>query len=264
MTMPRFFLFALFFIVAALPARAQLDRVYGWETPGRGWLEPSVWTQVVAASDLDYDRFSAGAEREGLVLQTFELEYGLTGSFAVGAYADFEVASGEPLRYAQARVVARWALFSRYERFFDTALYAEYYQPRASYGEPSELEFRLILEKDLGDVRLRLNPIVSKATSGEEIRDGLEGAFAGGLYYRRFFHVQPGVEYYTSIGELADPTALEQQRHVVYPVVNVNLVPGLSWNIGAGFGLTDGSDDVTVKSILSYEFNTIRPANQRR
>ncbi len=195
-------LFAALLLFTFLPAHAQLDKVYGWETPARGWLEPTVWTQFVPASDLEYERFDGAPSRENLLLQTVELEYGLTGSFAVGAYADFERADGEAFRYAQVRIVAQWALFSRYERFFDTALYAEYYQPRASYGEPSELEARLILEKDIGDIRLRLNPIVSKATSGDEISNGLEGAFAGGLYYRRFYFLQPGVEYYASIGEL--------------------------------------------------------------
>ena len=64
-------------------------------------------------------------------------------------------------------------------------------------------------------------------------------------------------------GPVADPDPLGEQRHVVYPTLNVQPVQGLTLNLGVGLGLTGGSDDVTLKGILSYEFGTVRPSNQR-
>ena len=251
-------------VLAATPARAQFDKVYQWEVPPQGALEITAWTQYVPTSSVDYDRFGLDTSREDLGLYTVEVEYGLTDRFTAGAYVDAEDPHTSPLRYARARLVGRYAFFGKNERAFRPAVYVEFIQPRETTDEPSEVEARFIAERDVGDLRVDLNPIVSHATSGDAIRDGFEGSLAAGVYYRRYRSVQPGIEYFADIGPLASPDAVSEQRHILYPTLDVRPYRGLRWHVGVGFGLTGGSDAVTLRSILSYEFGTVSPANQRR
>ncbi len=46
--------------------------------------------------------------------------------------------------------------------FFDTAIYVEYYIPKKEYKDYEELEIRLIFEKDFGNFRLDINPMIEK------------------------------------------------------------------------------------------------------
>lgn len=275
----------------AAPAAAQRYRVYQWDTPMQGWAEPALWNSVVAKSDLDYSHFGRTVREQGVTAHSAEFEYGMTDQFTLSTYADFESAPGLPLRYTAARVEGRYRFGSRYQRFFDPAIYLEYSVPRAKYEASQELEARLILQRDLNDFRLVLNPIVGRTFSNqssasesgasgsgssgsgehgggsemvgtENAGSRLSGGFAGGLYWRRYHLLQPGVEYYNQVGPLGQLLAVRDQRHAIVPTVDLRFIPGLDWNLGLVVGLTPGSDRFTVKSVLSYEFQTIRPSSK--
>jgi hypothetical protein len=254
---------ALGLLVLPARARAQFFKVYDWETPPRAWTEPALWTTWVARSGVEYDGFGGEGSREGLWAHRAEVEYGVSDRLAVAAYADLQNSPDDgTLRYTGARIEARYRLFDRYQMLFDPALYLEYSAPRESSGEPQELEGRLILQRDWEDLRLLLNPAVTTALSGDAMRDGLRGALFSGLYYRRFYHVQPGVEYYAEFGPLSSPDSREDQDHRIFPALRIRIGNGFLWDLGVGFGLTRASDDLTVKSILQWELPTLRPSKQ--
>ncbi|WP_373055864.1 hypothetical protein [Zunongwangia sp. H14] len=257
----------LFFIASILSSSAmsaQYYRVYGWETLRRGWMEVMVWNKTIAESDLSFERNGNEYSRQGLFLHSAEIEYGITDKFTVGMYGDFRDSPDVSLSYYRFRAVARYSLFSKYKRFFNSALYLEYYQPSKEVEEASELEMRFILQKDLGDFRINLNPAISKDISGEEVKDGLNGNFFGGIYWRRHYTIQLGAEYYGRHGELRDLAPSEEQEHVVFAVADLKFFKGFNWQLGAGTGLNAGSDDLILKSIITYEFNTLRPFRQSR
>lgn len=246
-------------------AEAQFFKVYPWETPPRGWAEPALWTTWVASSDAPYTSFGGSGSREGLVAHSVEMEYGVSDRLAVAAYVDFENApDGGAFRYTRSRLEARYRLFDKYQMLFDPALYVEYYFPRESFGEPDELEVRLILQRDLGDLRLLLNPTLGKAMSGDEVQEGVEGELSSGIYYRRSYFIQPGIEYYANVGPLRNPSPRDEQRHRIFPTATIRAGRGFRWELGVGFGLNDASDRVLFKSMLSYEFMTLRPSKQAR
>lgn len=275
----------------AAPAGAQLYRVYQWDTPMQGWAEPALWNSWVARSDLDYSHYGRTVGERGATAHSAEFEYGMTDRFTLSAYADYQSAPGMRLRHTATRLEGRYRLGDRYQRIVDPALYVEYSVPNAKYEAAQELEARLILQRDVEDFRLVLNPIVARSFRGENGSSGASGSgssggstgergggsemvgteragnrvvggFAGGLYWRRFHLVQPGVEYYDQLGPLGDMLPVREQRHLIVPTVDLRFIPGLDWNVGVAFGRTPGSDRVTVKSVLSYEFQTIRPANK--
>ncbi|MFB6274012.1 MAG: hypothetical protein ABEL51_14070, partial [Salinibacter sp.] len=172
----------------------------------------------------------------------------------IAGYLDFQDPKGEPLSHTRSRAVfLRYRFAEEGTFFFDPAVYVEYYVPRSSHKSSETLEVRLILERALGDFNLRLNPIFEKVTSGEEIEEGVEFEYAGGIYYGGIEAVRPGLELHGEAGEFSGFEPTSEQTHYVFPTVDFE-IGDVEWHLGAGFGLTDASDGVTVKSILSYEF----------
>ncbi len=245
----------IFLLLWALvsPAEASHFKVYGYQGPDEGEVELVYWTDYIASSDLQMPFFGKTVDRQGLFTHTLELEYGVTDRWTIAGYADFEQPSGEGLKFVQWRgVFARYRFFERGARFFDTAIYLEYYVPRAEWqGAAGEkLEARLILEKQLGPVVLRLNPKLEKMLSGPDVGEGLEFEYAASLYTGLAPTLRPGIEFYGGMGEVANFKSRALQEHYIVPAITWQLLPNVAWNLGVAFGLTRASDDLVVKSIV--------------
>ncbi len=258
------------FLVLSLvtSAQAQFFKVYPYKTADAGAVEVSYWTTFIPSSDGSL-AFSNGERypREDLWAHSIELEYGLSHRLTVGYYADFLDPDGDNCEYIESKLLARYRLFEKYQRPVDVALYGEYIIPNRDYSDAEKFELRFIIEKDVGPWRVDLNPILEKVTSGHDVEEGLEFAYAAGLYYENGgdglwstndLHIVPGLEFYGSVGELADAQGWDQRRHYVFPVIDLFLPRysdwKLHWNFGAGFGISDAADDVVLKSILTLEF----------
>ena len=241
---------------AAQAQRRNFYRVYQYEAPLKGWVEGTLWNTVVPSSTLEYKHFDETQPRQGLSANSFELEYGLTDKLTFGIYGDAEAPGGAPLQFTQARFVARYRLAQRYENFFNTSLYLEYDAPRLGYGG-QEVEMRVILDHDFNDFRLALNPTLAKAVTGEESTKAPDVYLDAGLYYRRFYAVQPGVEVYNNFGEVTD--LFSKGSSLLFATVDLRFFKGINWNIGAGIPVAGNTDRFTVKSILMYQFGAVRP-----
>jgi hypothetical protein len=254
------FTLGVLLLLGAAAARAQEDfyRVYQYETPLKGWLEPTAWTTYVDRSDL---ATSEGEPREGLWAHSAELEYGVTDHLSLAGYADFEAPGGSGAEYTRARVEARYHFATAYEHFFDTAVYAEYYFPRSLKNDTQELETRLILQKDLEDFRLDVNPVVSFPIRGADSGKNPDASLDVGFYWRRYLAAQPGIEWYGDFGEIGKWT---DKRQVVFSTVDLRPTRNLVWQLGVGFGLTHDSDKLIAKSILYYEFDLVPPTRAFR
>ncbi|MDB5112466.1 MAG: hypothetical protein JWR67_3580, partial [Mucilaginibacter sp.] len=188
--------------------------------------------------------------RRALFAHGFEAEAGLTDHLSLGVYGDFEAPSGSALHFSEARVESIYRLGERFDNFINLALYGEYYFPDNSFSKSQEAEFRLIMDKDIEDFRLVLNPTISKYTTGKESMK-IQPGISSGVYYRRAFFIQPGVEFYSNF--YAHSAAL-------FPAVYLNIGPYINWNLGAGFGLNSNSDKFIFKSVLQFDIPVIRPS----
>jgi hypothetical protein len=241
-------------LFTALPVQARDFKVYGYKTPSQGEVELVYYFDYFVKSDHDYDYFGEVLEKEGLQRHTIEIEYGMTDRWTVAAYADFEKPNDGDFEYVQARaVMSRYRFFEQGERFLDGAIYFEYYLPYKKYREDEKIETRVILQKDLGPVSIKLNPIFEKKISGE-VEEGMEFEYAAGLYVNTGNRVTPGLEFFGELGELSDLHPLDEQEHFIFPMVKIKLPHGLKLDAGYGFGLTDHSDDQVVKIIIEHEF----------
>lgn len=232
-----------------LLAQEDFYKVYQYETPLVGRAELSLYNTYIPGSNLDLNYFNKTLSRQNMFAHSIEAEFGITDHFAVGAYADFEDPRNGNFNYVRSHFVARYRFFQRYDKLVNTALYVEYYVPRRSYSTSQELEARLILDKDFKDFRVALNPMVSVYTTGDEGKS-LQPGINAGIYYRRH-NVQPGLEFYSN---------LKEKTASVFPTVDIFLSPTISWNFGLGFGLNKQSDEFTIKSILQFDFQAIRPS----
>jgi hypothetical protein len=230
-------------------------KVYFYSTPGEGETELAYWWTYTAKSEHSYDYFGELLDKQGLQQHSLEVEYGLTDHWTIGGYADFQQPKDGDFRYVQARaVVSRYRFFEQGERFLDGAIEVEYNLPREKYSANEELEARVILEKDLGQFSIVVNPIFEKDVSGPEVDQGMEFQYATGLYYRASPRLTPGVEFYGDMGPLGQLDPKSQQQHYIFPRLGLKFSRSVNLDIGYGFGLTKGSDDQVIKAILEFEF----------
>ncbi len=247
-------------LLAANTAQANHFKVYGAGQPKQNEMEVVYFFDYIAQSKLESSVVGKAMPntREGMKGHTVELEYGISDSFAIGVYSDFEAAKGGGPRYAQTRaVVSRVKLFKDAERFFDASVYFEYYAPREKYlGDSGDkLEARIILQKKWTDWDLRLNPKFEKALGGPNSAEPMEFEYATGLYLKINEGMNIGLEAYGKMGEIAKMIP-SQNSHYLVPTVEYNLAPELWINVGVAFGVNDKtkSDQVAFKTYLEFEF----------
>jgi hypothetical protein len=247
--------------LSVLSLRAQFYKVYGYQPAEAGEIEFSLWNSYIPSSDTPYPFFGKDLSREGLLAHSLELEYGLSNRFGIAAYVDFEDPKEGGIKYVRTKaIMAHYAFFEKGSRPVDIAIYLEYIINKKEYKDYEELEMRLILEKDVGAFTVDFNPIFEKKTSGSKSDEGVEFNYALGIYYSNneegvYFSknlmIQPGIEFYGKMGEIADFKSSSDQRHYIFPTMDLFIGQRLHWHTGIGFGLTDASDKVTFKSILS-------------
>ena len=242
-------------LALSTPTHALDFKVYTYPTPSEGETELAYWWTYTVKSDHSYNYFGELLDKQGLQQHSLEVEYGMTDHWTIGAYADFEKPQDGDFRYVQARAVAaRYRFFEQGERFLDGAIEVEYAIPLKKYLDGETIETRVILEKDLGQVSIVLNPIFEKNVSGPNVNEGMDFQYASGLYYRATRQLTPGVEFYGDIGPLDNLNPKSQQAHYIFPRLGLKFSRSVNLDIGYGFGLTKASDDQVIKAILEFEF----------
>lgn len=127
-------------------------------------------------------------------------------------YADFEQPKGKNFKWIRTKaVMLYYSLFEKNKMPLDMALYLEYKLPRKDYKKSEEIEFKLILEKDIKFHRIILNPTFEKVISEEDVEEGVEFVLNGAYVYTKSLVFQPRLEYYSKMGELYDmPSYMDQ------------------------------------------------------
>lgn len=234
------------------PLRA---KVYGYSTPGQGESELSYSLGYVIDSDKTMNYFSkADISREKLVSHTLEWEYGVTDRWTISLYGDFEKPKSEDLKFTQTRaVVARYRFFNAGERFFNPAVYFEYYVPREQYqgAQEEKLEARIILEKEVNGWEIKVNPILEKPLS--DLAEGLVLEYAAGVYKGVSPNLSLGLEAFGEIGQIANTSSMDDQTHYIAPAVEYKVKDGVAIGGSIALGQTKSSEDRVGKFFLEVE-----------
>jgi hypothetical protein len=251
------FIVGILFLSSSIILKAQFFQVYGYLTPDANEKELVYWTTYIPSSDQSYSFFGDTVGRQGLFAHSLELEYGITNNLTVAIYFDFEQPKGQDFRWVRTKaVMLYYQLFQKNLLPVDLALYAEYKLPRKGYKQSEEIEFKVIMEKDIKKHRIILNPTFEKKISGEDVTEGVEFILNGAYVYNTNGNFQPRIEYYSKMGGLYDMPSYGEQKNYIFPSFELffGKYGQFRWHAGVGFGLTDPADNVIVKSILAWGF----------
>jgi len=242
-------------------AVAQLDpwefEVYPYATLSRGMFEVETDNAVVANGHSEGgDGTAKGTfKSQAMWYNGNELTYGLTDRIEAAAYLDFAQPSGHGFWWAGNKFHLRGRLFDEDVLPINLGWYAELEWHKTPQFDDADLELELkpIIEKDLGQFSLVLNPVFEKPLYGRGHDQGFEFGYRNGIYYRWMRYLSPGVEFYGGIGLIDDSDPLADQQHYIFPVIWGELPHGVEYNLGPGFGLPRGSDHVLIKFNFELE-----------
>src|SRR5271166_3362547 len=252
---------ALLGSVAAIRCGAQVDpwefEVYPYSTTPRGVAE--LETDNAAAVDGHAVAGEGTAKgtvpSQGMVYNSYEVTYGFTDRIEAALYLDMAAPRGSGLQWAGGKFRVRGRLFDQDFLPVDVGWYLELEWHKTPQFDDAvrELEFRPILEKDIGRLSIMANPKLEKVLAGAGHRQGAEFGYVAGAHYRWTRGLSPGLEFYGAPGLIdhADPVA--RQQHYLFPVIWGELPRGIEYNLGLGYGLTRGSDRFIIKFNLELE-----------
>jgi len=234
------FLFPVLLMQAANPAWAK--KVYSPNVEG-GEVELEYKLDVTVDGD---------SRKNGTNHHQFSLSYGITDRWLSEITGILTDAPGRKFRYSAFKWENIYQIFEPGEQWLDAGLYLEYKAPASSQNTAQSLEFKLLLEKDTGAWLHTLNLVLAKEF-GASVRDTTFGyAWRSKWQVARAFN--PGFEAFATIGPLRRFRPVDQQSHLVGPVIYGKLTNSLNYEAGYLFGLTRGSVDGNIKFNLELEF----------
>ncbi len=240
---------------------AQVDpwefEVYPYRTIGRGVLELEWLNGVVANGFTQGDNGTSGGTlpSQSMWRTALAAAYGLSDRIEAAAYVNLAKPKGRDLQYSGSKFRVRGSLFDQEQLPVDLGWYIELEYNRVPKFDDQklELELRPIIQKDFGSFSFMVNPIFEKVLVGPDKNKAFEFGYASGIYYRWLRSISPGLEFFGGIGNINDTDPRAEQQHYIFPVIRGDLPHGIEYNIGAGFGLTHGSDPVIIKFNLELE-----------
>ncbi|MGE5445669.1 MAG: hypothetical protein ACM3SR_13925 [Ignavibacteriales bacterium] len=260
----KFILLTFFPVISFLPrlAFAQLNpwefEVYPYMTEAPGVLEFELLNAFVAwgHSQPGIGISSGTFPSQSMLLNSFELTYGLTEHVEAAVYLDLARPEDESIDYAGSRYRLRGRLFEKGELPVDLGWYAELEWRRTPQFDDNkvEIEGRPIMEKDFGRFTVDVEPIFETTLDGADRGNGVEFGYVAGLYYRWFPKLSPGLEFYGGAGFIGNFEPRNEQQHYIFAVLWGKDIPGgIGYNCGLGTGLTPDSDRIIVKCNFEVE-----------
>jgi hypothetical protein len=224
-------------------------QVYPSETVEKGvtMLElHSNYTGIGSNMVTDGIRPTAGAFHE-----TIEITHGFTPWFEVGFYFFTSINRGYGLNWVGDHIRPRVMAPESWKWPVGVSLSTEIgYQRREYSTDTWTLEIRPIIDKKLGKWYFSLNPTIEYGLVGLDA--GKPGVFSPNFKFSYDISkkVALGIEYYGSLGYLSGFDPFPQQEHLLFPSIDLNLSPDWEFNFGAGYALTQKSDNLIFKMIL--------------
>jgi hypothetical protein len=193
-----------------------------------------------------------GFDDEDTRQHVIELKYGLTDWWALALEGEWEEENSSGYAYTATAIDNYFQFFEPGEYWLDTGAILEYEFSHESQ-HPNKVEGTLLLEKQAGRFVNTANIIVEK-----EVGRYHEASTEFGLSWKTGYlyqpEVNPGIEYYAEFGEIKHTGDFDSQDHRFGPVIFGSFYPGLKYDLGWLFGLSDSSVDNTLKFNIEYEF----------
>ena len=185
--------------------------------------------------------------------QQYELEYGVTDHFQLAVYDVVTWDRTDDWQQNEWKLEAKYRFLESGELPVDAALYAEYANPNGSNDVSSDtVELKLILGKSIGDWNVTGNFIAEREINQHEPWI-LE--YTLGARYPVTSRLQLGLELKGGLGDSSEfGIRRKDNEFQIMPILGFNPTPKSKILFGPAIGLTRGSDDLQLKSIVSVEF----------
>jgi len=247
--------------VFAIPAISQAGvdpfefQVYGYQTQGKGNLDPELLSSYIVAGHKAGDGGSSPTyASQSMMRYAIELEYGLTDKIDFAYYLNLARPDAQDLQYAGSKFRFRGRFAEAGELPLDMGWYSEIEWWSAKFNDDQlEGEVMLTAQKNVGDWTFILNaPDIEKVIVGDNKRMVFEIGWRGEASYQLTEQTRWGLQAYGSPGTVNDPTPLGQQQHYVVPTVHTVILDAFRASLGLGFGLTPGSDLFFLKANIHF------------
>ena len=245
---------ALLLLFLTRAARAQDNyeiQVYGSD------LVPTGLTMVELHSNFTFSG-SAGIEQGVLptnhaLHETLEITHGFTDWFEIGVYLFTSARDGTGWQWVGDHIRPRLAIPESWHWPVGLSLSQEIGYQRSAYSPDTwTWEIRPIIDQRLGRWYWSFNPTLERSLRGASSSSGFEFSPNAQVTFDVSRTITGALEYYGAYGPLSgfDPLARTEQQ--LFPSIDVNFGPRWEFNTGVGFGLTNATDGLIVKTILGY------------
>ena len=235
-------------------ARAQTDeiQVYDAQIAAPGILNLTLHDNYTF-SGLKTPRFPGGLVPDHTLNGVPEFAYGVTDWFEQGLYLPlYSVASNRGATLNGFKIRELFVVPDAADRPFFYGVNFEF-SYNAKHWDPSRFssEIRPIVGWHLGQVAVIINPIFDNPFRGAK---NLDFAPEGRIAYELSPRWAVAVEQYSDFGPVRDIAPVSQQAQQLFAVVDFASEP-IQVEAGLGFGLTQASDRLVAKLILSHDLN---------
>ncbi|HET7103067.1 MAG TPA: hypothetical protein VFI20_03175 [Terracidiphilus sp.] len=115
-------------------------------------------------------------------------------------------------------------------------------------------EIRPIVDKQMGQWYVSVNPALERTLHGPDVSLGLDFAPAVKVGYDFTRVVSAGIEYYADYGSIREIAGLHDQQQQVFAATDLNVSPEWELNFGVGVGATAATDHWIIKGIVGRRF----------
>ncbi|MDB5394108.1 MAG: hypothetical protein JWM91_1614 [Rhodospirillales bacterium] len=198
----------------------------------------------------------SAADKNDQQNQVYEISYGVNSWWYTAVFGNLTKDPQGGLQYNATALENIFQLTPQGEYWMDVGLYLEYAKASAR-NDPDELEFKLLLEKQIAPFVVTANLIFNRDIGPNAGKGaGFEYALRANYPWKRA--VQFGVEAFGEPGRLTGLDPVNEQHHLIGPVIsgkfNLPILPGnFVYNVGYLFGMTQGSPAGEAKWELEYE-----------
>jgi len=247
-------------VLTANLAEAKHLKLYTYDIPEIGA------TQVTYTFD-QISRPKAGYETGSPTLHEVEIERTITEHWLQSFYVDYDYAPPTD-GYTQISEVSslktefNFTFSEKGRRFVDFRMNIELAKAMnnkiSAYGETGAAdtaEFRFIFEKNFNHFTIVLGPMLVKDIAGPEELSGWTYGYANAILIDISDRVGFGLEFHGSMGEANDLSGFPaRQNHTIVPNLDIAVTRYLTVSLGAGFGLTNATDNFTFRTAIQYVF----------
>ncbi|HSR11731.1 MAG TPA: hypothetical protein VLS90_09825 [Thermodesulfobacteriota bacterium] len=193
---------------------------------------------------------------QGAFHETLEISHGITPWFEIGLYTFTSIQPGMQWEWVGEHIRPRVRVPESWQWPVGLGFSVEFgYQQRRFSTDTWSVEFRPIIDKQIGPWYLAFNPAFGLSLKGEDSGRGLDFNPALKVSYDLTRRVAAGFEYYGGFGPVKRGfDTLSSQQHQLYAVTDLDFGPDWEFNFGVGWGLTESTDRLIVKMILGRRF----------